>query len=450
MAIADQPALASQIIAERTADATAPRWSLPTRVAFRFCFLYFSLYVILTQMLTSLLFVTTNDSGAFEIDITPPAKAVVTWLAAHVFRIGHPIVTMETGSGDRIYDWIVLASILTLAIVGTIIWCALSRNRTGYPKLYSWFRLFMRFALAASILTYGAAKILPLQMPFPFLTRLLEPYGHFSPMGVLWASIGASPAYEIFAGAAEMLAGVLLIFPRTATIGALICLADATQVFMLNMTYDVPVKLLAFNLILVSVFLLAYDARRFANFFLLRRPAEPCTEPPLFRSPRKNRIALVVQILFGLWLIAGNLAGSVSAYSLYGPGRAKSPLYGIWNVHEFTVDGQVRPPLLTDSTRWRRLVFDFPQFVSAQSMDDSFQGYRVNIDMKSKTFVLGKFSDPKWKANFSFSQPASDSMILDGTMDGHKIEAHLHLFDRSKFLLVSRGFHWIQDYPFNR
>lgn len=449
MAIADQPALTSQIIAERTADAVAPRWSLSTRVAFRFCFLYFSLYIILTQMLTSLLFVTTNDSGAFEIDVTPPAKAIVTWLAVHVFRIAHPIVTMETGSGDRIYDWIVLASILALAIIGTIIWSALSRNRRGYPKLYSWFRL-IRFSLAASILTYGAAKILPLQMPFPFLTRLLEPYGHFSPMGVLWSSIGASPAYEIFAGSAEMLAGVLLIFPRTATLGALFCLADATEVFLLNMTYDVPVKLLAFHLILISIFLLAYDARRLRDFFVLHRKSEPCIEPPLFQSLRKNRIALVLQILFGLWLIAGNLYGSVSAYSLYGPGRPKSPLYGIWNVQEFTIDGNVRPPLLTDNDRWRRLVFDFPQFVSAQSMDDSFQGYRVNIDTKSKTFVLGKFSDPKWKATFSFAQPSADALIVDGSMDGHKIHADLQLFDRSKFLLISRGFHWIQDYPFNR
>jgi len=26
----------------------------------------------------------------------------------------------------------------------------------------------------------------------------------------------------------------------------------------------------------------------------------------------------------------------------------------------------------------------------------------------------------------------------------------LVLVDRSKLLLVSRGFHWVQDYPFNR
>ena len=86
---------------------------------------------------------------------------------------------------------------------------------------------FTRFALASQMLTYGDGKACSLQMPFPFLIRLLEPFGNFSPMGVLWSSVGASPAYEMFAGSAEVLAGILLIIPATATLGALVCLRTA-------------------------------------------------------------------------------------------------------------------------------------------------------------------------------------------------------------------------------
>jgi hypothetical protein len=35
-------------------------------------------------------------------------------------------------------------------------------------------------------------------------------------------------------------------------------------------------------------------------------------------------------------------------------------------------------------------------------------------------------------------------------MDNHKMHMQLHLVDRNKFLLVNRGFNWIQEYPFNR
>jgi hypothetical protein len=41
-------------------------------------------------------------------------------------------------------------------------------------------------------------------------------------------------------------------------------------------------------------------------------------------------------------------------------------------------------------------------------------------------------------------------LILDGNMDSHKMHMQLELVDLNKFLLVSRGFHWIQEYPFNR
>ena len=41
-------------------------------------------------------------------------------------------------------------------------------------------------------------------------------------------------------------------------------------------------------------------------------------------------------------------------------------------------------------------------------------------------------------------------MSLDGDMDGHKIRMSMRLFDHTKLLLLSRGFNWVQEYPFNR
>ena len=38
---------------------------------------------------------------------------------------------------------------------------------------------------------------------------------------------------------------------------------------------------------------------------------------------------------------------------------------------------------------------------------------------------------------------------LDRKRESHA-QMQLQLFDRNKLLLVSRGFHWIQEYPFNR
>jgi hypothetical protein len=300
------------------------------------------------------------------------------------------------------------------------------------------------------MINYGMAKVIPLQMPYPSLTRLLQPFGTFSPMVVLWSSIGAAPAYEIFAGCAEVVGGLLLIFPRTATLGALVCLADMIQVFMLNMTYDVPVKLFAFHLILLSCFLLVRDVPRLAGVMFLDRATAPRPRAQLFSSIRANRVALVAQIVLGLWLLALNLHTVRQYWRQFGGGRQYSALYGIWEVTQMSVDGQPRPPLLTDNARWRRAIFDFPQVIALQHMDDSLAYYRAAINLQDKTLVLTKGADKNWKANLAFQRPVQDKLIVDGRMDDHQLHMELQLTDRNRFLLVKRGFHLIQESSYNR
>ena len=111
------------------------------------------------------------------------------------------------------FGWILAFCLLVIATVATGIWSILDRRRKDYAALHQWFRLFVRFALAGQMLNYGLDKVIPLQMPYPSLTKLVQPFGTFSPMGVLWSSIGAAPAYEIFAGCAEVFGGLLLIIP---------------------------------------------------------------------------------------------------------------------------------------------------------------------------------------------------------------------------------------------
>lgn len=432
---------------EREAQATRWRWT--TRIAFRFCFVYFGLYSLCTQIITG--FVPVPSFDVPDPSTYWPIRPIVFWTATHIFRVNKPLVYLGSGSGDKTFDWVLLFCMLLVSVITTIVWTVLDRKRANYVALNKWFRVFIRFCLAGQMMSYGIAKAVPLQMPFPYLTRLLERFGDFSPMGVLWSSIGASRGYEMFAGCAELLGGVLLIFPRTTTLGALVCLADMIQVFMLNMTYDVPVKLLSFQLILLSLFLLGPDFKRLANFFFLNRAAEPSGEKSLFETRRANRIAFAAQIVVGIWLLGMNAyAARVAWYGPYAGGRTLPPLYGIWEVEQQTIDGQIRAPLLTDPGRWRRLIFDFPNRMTFQRIDDSFAGHGVAIDEKNRTLVISDDKDKNWKANFSFERPAADQMKLDGTMDGHAVHMELKQMDRNQFRLVSRGFHWIQEYPFNR
>lgn len=424
-------------------------WSRVKRVVFRFCFVYFTLFCLSSQVITSLLPIPQVDVPDF--DTLWPFRPIIFWAGAHIFHCKMPLVYTGSGSGDKTFDWVTLFCILVVSLVAAVIWSLLDRKRQSYQVLYSWFWLFIRLCLAGQLLIYGFVKAVPLQMPQPFLFKLIEPFGSFSPMGVLWTSIGASPAYEIFTGCAELTGGILLILPRTATLGALIALADMTQVFMLNMTYDVPVKLLSFHLILMSLFLLGPNLERLASFFLLHRPtdsAKPVNLP--LSSTRSLRIVAIAQIVLWLWFAGNNIYGDWDSWHHYGGGRPKPPLYGIWHVDQITVDGQVRAPLLNEGDRWRRIIFDFPGSAQVQQMDDTPKGYGVEIDEKKNALALTKSDDQKWKANFTFTHPAFDRLQLDGKWEGHNVQMQLKREDETKFGVKSRGFHWVQDYPFNR
>src|SRR5215831_3913881 len=250
-----------------------PKWNAAVRVGFRWCFLYFTLYCLTTQVFSGLwpsFKLRIPDAGA-----TPPVRAVVFWVSATLFGVDtSKLVYSGSGSGDKTYDWVLAFCVLVFAVAGTAVWSVLDRRRGDYSRLHKWFYLGLRFAVGSQLLLYGMLKLVPLQMPFPSLSRLVEPYGNFSPMGVLWYSIGASPGYEMFVGSAEAFGGILLFFPRTALFGAMVCLADVIEVFMLNMMYDVPVKLFSFHLIVMCLVLLAPEIRRIGRFFFSDRELE--------------------------------------------------------------------------------------------------------------------------------------------------------------------------------
>jgi len=67
-------------------------------------------------------------------------------------------------------------------------------------------QIFVRYVLALTLFSYGFVKVFPLQMRPASLSRLIEPYGEFSPMGVAWYFIGVSTPLHHLLGTGEVLA----------------------------------------------------------------------------------------------------------------------------------------------------------------------------------------------------------------------------------------------------
>lgn len=425
----------------------APTWRPITRLAFRFTVAYLGLFYLwmaqITFVFVGVLFeLLPDDAIAWQILALAP---VSSWIGEQVFGVEAEVVL--NGSGDMAALWIQCGLVLVAALVVTVVWSVLDRRRQAYPRLAAWALTGLRLAVGGQMLFYGFAKLIPTQMAEPGLIALLTRVGDLSPMAMLWTQVGSSPAYEIALGAAEVLGGLLLFWPRTATVGAMISVISMAQVFLLNLTFDVPVKLLSGHLLLMSLVLLIPQARRLANVLVLERDSGPMTQPELFRSPRGNRWATVVQVAVGLWLVAGCVYTGVQNWNEYGGGAPKPELYGIWDVTEFTADGESLPPLRTDEVRWQRLIVD-TDLSAVQHMNDRFALASAAVDPAAGTLAVtlaAREPDSAPYATFTVEQPSDEQLILRGEVDGTPSTLTLTRFDHEQFPLRSTGFRWVQN-----
>lgn len=412
--------------------AATPLDSSP-RIALRFLCIYFGGYILSTKIVADIVRLP---------HITTPTLGLEPVVSNFVLKIAHLIspasghLEIIGGSGDKLYDWVLNGLVLIAATIGAGVW-ALVEPRIDNQALLRRVRLVLRIALGATLIEYGSMKFFPDQMPEPSLLRLLEPYGHFSMFSSLWANIGASPSYEMVLGTIEMVTGVLIIVPKTALLGALVAVGVTGQIVILNLTYDVPVKLFSFNLLLMALVLVAPDARRIWQ--AVTRQQEPTRKSWAFC------ILGLYLIGFGLWRSERWWRGP------YGSGAEKTPLYGIWTIERMTIDGIERAPLVTDYDRWRRVVIQSGATgvrLAFWRMNDTADEFTARIDVRLQTIIARQASDPR-ETILRFTQTDSDHIDLEGIVHGRSLRMETRA-ELASFPLLKRNLTWIQEHALER
>lgn len=387
-----------------------PRWSLATRLAFRFLFSYFTLYTLIPALALRNDFVREKYIDFWD--------AVIVWADEAVIHLPYEMAFDERGVSNTPYGWVQFLCYVTLASAAAVVWSVLDRSRVQYERLYPWLRLALRYTLAFAMIRYGAIKVIPSQMMAPPpLSVLHQRIGDILPDHLLWWTIGASPSFETATGLAELLGGVLLLLPRTTLLGALICTANMLLVFLMNMCYDVQVKLPSLQLLVMALILAAPGLRRLADVFLFNRRAERSRVPPLFQRKWLDRVPHILLFLFGLYSIKSGLELSAERYKRLHPPRP--PFYGLWSVESFVRDS-TDVPLYTEPDRWRLVMVQRPGSIQVEQMAGSWKVYKLGLDMEKKKMTLGPSGE-----TFSFHQPQKDVVVLDGQLEGRRVRAKL-------------------------
>ena len=352
---------------------------------------------------------------------TPIEARVGDWFGLEVTR--HP-----SGSGDTLADYVHLCVVVAVAAVVAAAWSVAMRGRGDcrHPRLAAWARVGLRYYLAGVMLSYGLAKVLPHQFGVVTDLNLYDTVGSRSPMGMLWTFMAVSQPYQVFTGLVECMGGALLLWRRTTLAGALMVATAMTNVVALNYCYDVPVKLFSSQLLIGALVLIAPDARRLVAAVLARDGA---LTPWVGRSRTAAKVGVIVVLAYALYQQASVSDGG------------HTPLYNIWDVERFERDGAVVP--LGDPARW--LFVSIRSQAVVRTMDGVDHVHAVTKEDDGRLELGNAGSEGSFAA-----EVIGDRAVLTGRYDGRAVRVELRRPDLSKMPLVSRGFHWVQEYPFNR
>ncbi len=486
-AIADQPIDDATAATSVPADAQPHRWSLATRIAFRFAFCYLGGYCLLNGNCT--IFAVIPKFGESWQDILSRTLLLpAQWAAGRIFHVAPPGDKLHpTGSGDTAIIWIAVLFLLLLSVLAAALWSILDRRRPNYQTLSAWLRFLIRLTLGLGMVTYGMFKVFPMQMPAPSIISLSEPLGMHSPMALLWNFIGVNPAYETVCGAAELIGGLLLLFRRTALFGSLVTAFVVTNVLLYNLCFDVPVKLYAAHLLLLSLFVALPDAAALIRFFWFHQDARPTGVwvPP---SSRRwfRRTTVGIEISFVILAIGGLLLGVVPQWRERRTASAQpSPLRGSWRIDSATIAtdaGPIPHPVLSQARR-PFVELDIDSATRAAFRDDLGANTIFTTKTDTAAHTLQFIRPDKSTMTYLVTEPATElantpaepvtalveqlrrgpgadtvtaqprRLTLTPTGPDARTGSTLALTlatPAAGYPLLIRGFHWVSEYPYQR
>jgi len=430
---------------------TEEGWGLARRLGFRFAFCYLGLYFYGYAL--GLL-----QWNALTLANMRLWRAFVPWVGEHVLHLAQPITVFPAGSGDTTYNYVEVLCFAVLALLGAGLWTlvdALWGRARSHARLHAGLRFVLRFVLGVTLIGYGMAKLIQTQFPFPGTFRMEQRYGDSSPMGLLWTFMGFSRGYNLFAGLAETVGGALLFYRRTTTLGALLLVGVMANVAVLNFCFDVPVKLYSSHLLLASAFLVLPDARRLWDVLIAKRPTLPAPVTR-WRWRWAELLRPWIATAYLGWLLYGQTVQILEMRRMMGTDLPRSPLHGSFEVVGFSRENEELAA--GDPSRWRQVNIEPNGSFVAIGNDGRQLAFTYEAAASGEALTLRPATGPMGlpapnpgpsSEAFELELVWNDPEHLDiaGELQGELLVVQTK---KRTFLLETRGFHWINEFPFNR
>jgi len=283
----------------------------------------------------------------------------------------------------------------------------------------------LRMYLAWIIMSYGLAKVFASQFPYLMANmdaRMIE----LTPMRIAWAFFGYSKGYQMFLGWGEVIPAVLLLFRRTTLIGALFMVVVMLNVWLINIFFDVCVKLNSFIYLAVAVYILLQYSNRLWRFFFSDLEVPAPYYPELADKKIFKRIGLVVNVVLVGYILYGPLEGVYNYFTYPKQIEPKNKVYGAWKIEKIEKwnNGVWATSMATDSSNFNRCFFEGYAGVLQSNLTRQRFVYFVDSTETELTINFINNQNTRYeKQIWKFDKPTANKLILTGRWSNDSLRA---------------------------
>jgi uncharacterized membrane protein YphA (DoxX/SURF4 family) len=368
-------------------------------------------------------------------------ERMVAWVGNHILHIDKPYSTELISDSTGMYINVLVLLVISIAIA--LVWGLIDRPK-NYSALKYWFIVFIRYYLAMQLLSYGWNKVFKWQFYLPEPNTLFTPLGYIHKDLLYWSAMGMSRSYSIFTGALEVLAALLLFFRKTQLIGALVALGVMVNVLMINIGFDISVKLYSSFLLLLCMMVIWPHTKRLYYLLLLRNPTEPGFPSFKYPSFKKPWLCRTIKFIVITLLLVDSLVIYFSSKNFNDDKAARPYMHGAYQVKTFVRNGDTLLPLATDVYRWRRMFIHRQGYLIVQSMDDSMKDYELYNDSLKHELILKNPEDSSLHV-LQYRNMADTALQLNGRLYNDSLNIYLKKIDLQQLPLMKNEFNWTID-----
>ena len=429
------------------APESVPQWTWLQRLGFRVLFTVGGGMVVVTGGVTLLVTVYASvvhaGVGGYPFE---PAIWLLAQIGSYLTR-GRGVEITKSAGSDMLWTWCFCLGWIVVALVVTAVWTVLDSRRPNYRSLAASLLVFARFGLALVMIFYGAGKVIPVQMGYMALPHhQLQLVGDTSLFMTLWDFVGASEPYSVAIGSIEFISGVLLLWNRASLLGALGAVIGTAQVFLLNMTYDVSVKLASGLLFVVAIGITSPYWSNLARVVFNRGETRPVEMWLPLGAGRRwlRRSAVVAKFSIVGMLLAITGPGGVMAFVAYH--TPSSTLDGVWRATSFTIDGRESTLDEASPQPWANVAItdreSVPGLGVVMFVSQVPSGYTTRWELKidGDRLELRKRQSESAQIVLRAIQPDPNRLVLTGELDGRQVKG---TFDRRVMERGTSGFRLI-------